>query len=109
MGKTNSAEGKTQKTRTRVVTRARAEYELSHGADPENFTKHANCHVRRKAWQKMGRPLPEGVEDQNKFLATLQGTETPKDANAVAGFYQLIRQRILKEVPVKEASVEAEG
>lgn len=94
-------EGKSTKVRERVVTRARAEELLSGGADPEQFVKHSNCHVRRKAWQKMGRPLPEGLDEQNKFLATLQGTETPKDANAVAGFYQLVRQRILKEVPVK--------
>lgn len=109
MSKSSSSEGKPVKARVKVVTRARAEYELSHGADPESFTKHANYHVRRKAWEKMGRPLPESTDEQNKFLATLQGTETPKDGNAVAGFYQLVRQRILKEVPVKEAAAEVEG
>ena len=33
------------------VTRAKAEYQLTHGADPtaEAFTKHANKHVRAKA------------------------------------------------------------
>jgi hypothetical protein len=100
MSKTTSAD-KPRKNRERIITRAHAEKLLSGGADPEQFVKHANCHVRRKAWEKMGRPLPTSQDDQNKFLATLQGTETPKDANAVTGFYQLVRQRILKEVPVK--------
>jgi hypothetical protein len=88
----------------KVFTRAHAEKALSHGADPEKFTKHVNCHVRRKAWEKMGRPLPESRDGQNKFLVTLQGTPVPKDAAAEEGFYTLLRQRILKEVPVKVES-----
>ncbi len=107
MSKIASAD-KPRKNRERVITRSRAEKLLSGGADPEQFVKHANCHVRRKAWEKMGRPLPENKDEQNKFLATLQGTETPKDAAAVTGFYQLVRQRILKEVPVKEETPAAE-
>lgn len=81
-------------------TRAQAERALSAGADPTTFTKHPNYHVKRKAWQLMGRPMPEALEEQNKFLATLQGMETPKDDAVLPGFYALVRQRILKEVPV---------
>lgn len=84
------------------LTRVQAEKALSAGVDPQKFTAHPNYHVRRRAWQLMGRPLPESVDDQNKFLATLQGTEVPKDGEAAKGFYLLLRQRILKEVPVKE-------
>lgn len=112
MGKSKSSgsgDGKPVKNREKVVSRARAEKLLSGGADPSTFVKHANCHVRRKAWEKMGRPLPENKDEQNKFLATLQGTETPKDAAAVAGFYLLLRQRILKEVPVKDEAPAAEA
>jgi len=83
-------------------TRAQAERALSAGMDPEPFTKHANYHVRRKAWTLMGKPLPEGLEEQNKFLVTLQGTTPPTDKSALEGWYVLLRQRILKEVPVKE-------
>lgn len=108
MSKSKSSEGKPQKIRERVVTRARAEYLLTHGADPTQFTKHANYHVRRKAWVLMGKPLPEGLEEQNKFLATLQGMPTPKDKEAMPGYYALVRQRILKEVPaVLDAAPEA--
>jgi hypothetical protein len=102
MSKSNSSESGPRKIRQKVITRARAEKLLSEGADPTNFAKHGNYHVRRKAWQLMGRPLPEDMGEQNKFLATLQGTETPKDPAALVGFNQLLRQRILKEVPVKE-------
>jgi len=105
MGKNSSQETKTKKIRERVITRAQAEKALSHGADPTKFVKHGNYHVRRRVWQLQGRPLPENLDEQNKFLATLQGTETPKDAAALVGFYQLIRQRVLKEVPVKEETV----
>lgn len=99
-------------------TRKKAEKLLANGADPAEmveregkmvgrFTDHPNPHVRRRAWQLMGRPLPEGLDEQNKFLLTLQGTEPPKDASATAGFYLLLRQRLLKEVPVKpEVQVE---
>lgn len=105
-----SGEGKPQKVRAKVITRAQAEKALSTGATPEEFVKHANYHVRRKAWVLMGKILPENKDEANKFLATLQGTETPKDAAALPGFYALIRQRILKEVPVKqEETPAAEG
>lgn len=109
MGKGSSSEGKPQKTREKVITRARAQRELSHGADPAKYTKHSNYHIRRYCWRLMGRPLPENMEEQNKFLATLQGMETPKDATALPGFYMLVRQRILKEVPVKQSEAAAES
>lgn len=110
MSKHSQSESKPQKSREKSITRARAEKLLSAGSDPASFTKHGNYHVRRKAWVKMGRPLPEDRDEQNKFLATLQGKETPKDANAVPGFYALVRQRILGEVPVKEeAAPSVEG
>jgi len=99
--KSSSSEVQVKKVREKVITRAHAEKRLTAGADPNTFVKHPNPHVRRKAWVKMGRPLPEDMDEQNIFLATLQGTETPKDATALVGFYQLIRQRILKEVPFK--------
>ena len=106
MGKSSSSEGKPQKSREKVITRAHAIKALSAGADPTTFVKHKNCHVRRRAWQLMGRPLPEDLDEQNKFLATLQGTEAPKDPAALKGFYLLLRQRILKEVPVKASEPE---
>jgi hypothetical protein len=78
-------------------TRAQAEKALSAGVAPEQFAGHGNYHVRRKVWQLQGRPLPEGTDEQNKFLATLQGTDVPKDGTLVPAFYQSVRQRILKE------------
>lgn len=78
-------------------TRVQAEKALSAGADPEQFTKHGNYHVRRRCWQLQGRPLPESIDEQNKFLVTLQGTDVPKDSSLVEDFYASLRQRILKE------------
>ena len=37
-------------------TRAQAEKALSAGADPSLFADHANIHVLKKSWVKMGRP-----------------------------------------------------
>lgn len=37
-------------------TRAQAEKMLSAGADPSQFAEHANIHVLKKSWVKMGRP-----------------------------------------------------
>lgn len=102
MSKSRSSEEKPSKVRVKVITRAKAEYLLSHGADPAQFVKHANYHVRRRCWFLMGRPLPDNTDDQNKFLATLQGMPVPKDAAALPGYYALLRQRILKEVPQTE-------
>lgn len=40
-----------------TLTRAQAERAITQGADPTLFAKHSNYHVRRKAWEKAGRPL----------------------------------------------------
>jgi hypothetical protein len=37
-------------------TRAQAEKALSAGVDPSQFADHANIHVLKKSWVKMGRP-----------------------------------------------------
>ena len=37
-------------------TRAQAERALSAGVDPSQFADHANIHVLKKSWVKMGRP-----------------------------------------------------
>ena len=37
-------------------TRAQAEKALSSGADPSQFADHANLHVLKKSWVKMGQP-----------------------------------------------------
>ena len=55
----------------------------------------------------MGRPLPTDIDEQNKFLATLQGTEAPKDAAELVVFNASLRQRILKETPPVEETVSA--
>jgi hypothetical protein len=104
VSKSKSSEGKPQKIREKIITRARAEKMLSSGADPNDFVKHQNYHVRRRAWKLLGRPLPENMDEQNKFMATLQGMETPKDPTALPGFYALVRQRVLGEVPTKDSS-----
>lgn len=84
MGKSKKGivEGKPEKVKPeRKYTRAQAEKALSAGADPEQFTKHANYHVRAKAWVKMGRPLPEGKEeDQEKFLRSIHQWKAPPEA-----------------------------
>ena len=83
----------------KAITRARALRDLTAGADPGKYMGHANCHVRRRCWQLMGRPLPESIDEQNVFLATLQGTPVPKDATQQPAFYLSLRQRILHEMP----------
>jgi hypothetical protein len=37
-------------------TRAQAEKALSAGVDPSQFANHANIHVLKKSWVKMGQP-----------------------------------------------------
>jgi hypothetical protein len=37
-------------------TRAQAEKMLCAGADPSQFADHANIHVLKKSWMKMGQP-----------------------------------------------------
>ncbi len=101
---------KTEKTlkvkKARVHTRNQALRLLTAGSDPKQFLSHASPHVKRRCWQLMGRPLPTDINEQNKFLSTLQGTETPKDPATLEGFYLLLRQRILHEVPFKEPAPE---
>ena len=101
-------EHKVRKTTEKTITRNHAHQALAAGADPQLFVKHGNFHVRRYAWQKMGRPLPESVDEQNAFLATLQGTPVPKDATQQPAFYLSLRQRILHEMPpfIEAVSVE---
>jgi hypothetical protein len=53
----------------KTYTRAQAERALSAGADPNNFVKHANYHVRAKAWKKLGQPEMGNAEEHAKFLA----------------------------------------
>lgn len=64
-------------------TRATALKELALGADPseDRFTKHANYHVRARAWRKMGMPLPDDPVEVEKFLKSIH-TSPEK----VAGF-----------------------
>jgi hypothetical protein len=76
----------------KFYTRARSERELSGGADPAQtfkndkgmlqgrFTDHPNYHVRRKAWMKMGQPLPEDAGERAKFLAGLKIKEKAPEA-----------------------------
>lgn len=61
------------KTREKKLTRAKAEHQLSHGANAGDtiYTSHANYHVRRRAWYLMGGQLPEGAEERSKLLANL--------------------------------------
>lgn len=53
----------------KVYTRAAAEKQLARGADANQFIKHANYHVRAKAWKKLGMPEMGSAEDHAKFLA----------------------------------------
>jgi hypothetical protein len=75
--------------RVKPITRAKALKLLKAGADPQQFEKHPNYHVRQAAWKKMGRPLPENADERAKFLADLH----IKDSNAIP------------ELPETEASV----
>jgi hypothetical protein len=59
----------------KVLTRAQAEKALTAGANPENFVKHPNYHVRAKAWRKSGSPLPDNAEERSKFLASIHVKE----------------------------------
>ena len=49
--------GKPTKVKSeKKYTRAQAEKALSAGVDPSQFADHANIHVLKKSWVKMGRP-----------------------------------------------------
>jgi hypothetical protein len=47
-------------------TRAQAEKALSAGADPSLFANHANIHVLKKSWVRMGRPEHHAYVDRVK-------------------------------------------
>jgi hypothetical protein len=91
MSKRDSGEKPAKVKYEKFYSRARAERELSAGADPtrtfENekgvtvghFTNHPNYHVRKKAWMKMGQPLPEDPAERAKFLASLKIKEKPAE------------------------------
>lgn len=86
----------------RSFTRADAEKLLARGVDPseERFTSHKNYHVRVKSWVSRGRPLPEGAEAQDTFLAALMGkdlTKVPKEQVGV--LMARFRLALLKEQP----------
>jgi hypothetical protein len=95
----------------KLFTRSKAEAALANGADPTAmrdtdgkphglFTEHANYHVRVRAWVKMGRPLPEGLAEQNKFLLTLQGSDVSRMSPAdVVALTARLRLNLLKEQP----------
>jgi hypothetical protein len=57
---------------TPTITRAEAEALITSGADPQQFTTHQNYHVRRKAWEKLGRPLPEDAGERAMILEDLR-------------------------------------
>jgi hypothetical protein len=50
--KTTQAKGGAPRVKGKVWTRAKAEKALARGADPEQFLKHQNKHVRVKAERK---------------------------------------------------------
>jgi hypothetical protein len=64
-------------------TRAQALRAMSGGADPTTFEKHANYHVKKKAWQLLGSVLPEDAGERAKLLASLhikEKVEAPVEA-----------------------------
>lgn len=87
MGKKDQGVGPAKVKHEKFHTRARAERELSAGADPTvtfrddkgavrgRYKDHPNYHVRRKAWMKLGQPLPEDAEERAKFLASIKVKE----------------------------------
>lgn len=58
----------------RQMTRARAERAISGGADPTPFLGHGNYHVRRKAWVKLGRPMPIDKAERAALATSLKVT-----------------------------------
>jgi hypothetical protein len=50
-------------------TRAQAEKALSAGVDPSQFANHANIHVLKKSWVRMGRPEHHAYVDRVKAKA----------------------------------------
>jgi hypothetical protein len=72
-----------EKKNIKFWTRNKSIAALVAGADPTTmfrndkgnelgrFTDHPSSHVKRAAWKKMGKPLPEDKDEATKFLATL--------------------------------------
>lgn len=94
MGKKDPGERPAKVRHEKFYTRAKSERKLSEGADPTatfrddkgavrgRYTDHPNYHVRRKAWMKMGQPLPEDAAERAKFLASLKIKEKPSEVQA---------------------------
>jgi hypothetical protein len=92
MGKKDPGQKPAKVRHDKFHTRARSERDLSAGADPTvtfrddkgatrgRYTDHPNYHVRRKAWMKMGQPLPEDPAERAKFLAGLKIKEKATEA-----------------------------
>lgn len=93
MGKKDSGEKPNKVRHEKFYSRAKSERMLSAGADPTatfrddkgnmrgRYTDHPNYHVRRKAWMKMGQPLPEDQAERAKFLAGLKIKEKATEAS----------------------------
>jgi hypothetical protein len=80
VGKSKSGSGKPEKVKAeRKYTRAQAEKAISAGVDAGQFLKHANYHVRAKAWRKLGQPVQD---DHAKFLAGIHFKDTSAATNA---------------------------
>ena len=56
-------------------TRAQAEKMLSSGADPSQFADHANIHVLKKSWVKMGRPESHNYLNRAKAQAAAKAAK----------------------------------
>lgn len=52
------------KSEKKQYTRAQAEKALSAGVDPSKFADHANIHVLKKSWVKMGQPEKHSYVDR---------------------------------------------
>jgi hypothetical protein len=78
VAKSRTTTGKPAKAKAeKKYTRAQAEKALANGVDASLFEKHANYHVRAKAWKKLGSPLPDGAEEQEKFLKSIHQWKAP--------------------------------
>src|ERR1700678_3062003 len=97
-------------------TRAKSLRLMSAGADLDTtfvndkgmtlnrYSDHPNSHVRTRCWVLQGRPLPEGMDEQNKFLLSLLADGNSK-AQLTQEFVAGLRLKFLKESPVVEVPV----
>jgi hypothetical protein len=53
------------------MTRAQAERAILHGANPAEFTHHANYHVRLRAWKAAGGEGPLSMDEAKRILPGL--------------------------------------